>query len=165
MITHKLKFVLIGNTEVGKTALLLRLVEGKFSSTIPTIGVEFRKRNEIIDQNDWVVELWDTTGQERYRKVVSQFFRGIHGAIVVFDLTNESSLDVVEGWVADINNCAPESTPKILFGNKSDLLEEELSKELKEKIERIANANNLIYFQGSVKTGDNVEEMYCKLLR
>lgn len=63
MQDRKLKFIMIGNMMVGKTALLLRLVEGKFHSTTTTIGIEFRKRMELIDQNDWVVELWDTTGQ------------------------------------------------------------------------------------------------------
>lgn len=63
MIDRKMKFILIGNTEVGKTAMILRLVEGKFSPTMTTIGIEFRKRTELIDQNDWAVELWDTTGQ------------------------------------------------------------------------------------------------------
>lgn len=75
----------------------------------------------------------------------------------MFDLTDEKTLDVVPGWVADINNSAPENTPKMLFGNKADLVEGEISPALKEKIEKIARDNNLDYFQGSVKTGDNVE--------
>lgn len=147
---------MVGNTMVGKSALLLRLIEGKWIGTIPTVGIEFRKRKELIDQNDWVVELWDTTGQERFKKVVSQFFRGIHGAILVFDLTNERTLEAVADWIKEINNVVPDTTPKVLFGNKADLLEGELPLATKEKIDQIVKDYNLTYFQGSVKTGDNV---------
>ncbi len=67
MNNRRLKFVLVGNSNVGKTAMLLRLAEGQFYPTTSTIGVEFKRRIEVIDQNEWIVEVWDTTGQPRYR--------------------------------------------------------------------------------------------------
>ncbi len=81
----------------------------------------------------------------------------MHGIAVVFDLTDEKSLDSVPKWLFDINSIVPEITPKVLFGNKTDLLTEGVPAGMKEKIERIVSENNLIYFQGSVKTGDKVE--------
>lgn len=78
------------------------------------------------------MELWDTTGQERFRKVVSQFFRGIHGAIIVFDLSQPKSLETVLYWVGELNNYTSESMPRILFGNKEDLLEAPIKPEFQQ---------------------------------
>ena len=97
--THAYKLLIIGNSGVGKTCLIHRLVRGEMRpTTLPTIGVEFSSLNHTIGNDNIKAQIWDTSGQERFRAICSAHFRRAVGAIIVFDLTNSGSFDAVESW-------------------------------------------------------------------
>merc|ERR1719242_3009091 len=119
------KLVLIGDSGVGKSCLLLRFADDAFTeSYISTIGVDFRFRTVKIDKKTVKLQIWDTAGQERFRTITSAYYRGADGIIMVYDVTNYESFDHVEEWLSEVDRYANEGTAKLLVGNKADLVEE-----------------------------------------
>ncbi|KAJ1619060.1 P-loop containing nucleoside triphosphate hydrolase protein [Pavlovales sp. CCMP2436] len=114
--------VLIGDSGVGKSCLLLRFADDTWmDSYISTIGVDFKIRTIELDGKTIKLQIWDTAGQERFRTISSTYYRGAHGIIVVYDVTNGHSFGSVTEWLAEINKYARENVSKLLVGNKSDL--------------------------------------------
>lgn len=114
--------VLIGDTGVGKSCLLLRFADDTFTENyISTIGVDFRFRTVKIDRKTVKLQIWDTAGQERYRTITSAYYRGADGIIMVFDVTMEDSYRHINDWLQEVNRYASEGTCKLLVGNKVDL--------------------------------------------
>jgi len=113
--------VLIGDSGVGKSCLLLRFADDKWTdSYISTIGVDFKIRTIELDQKTIKLQIWDTAGQERFRTISSTYYRGAHGIIVVYDVTNKTSFDNVKRWLTEIDKYAREGVNKLLVGNKAD---------------------------------------------
>merc|ERR1719419_1964089 len=103
----------MGDSGVGKSCLLLRFADDSFTdSYISTIGVDFRFRTEEIDEKTVKLQIWDTAGQERFRTITSAYYRGAHGIIIVYDVTNEESFVHVEEWLSEVDRHASESTKK-----------------------------------------------------
>src|SRR5690349_21351029 len=99
--THKI--LLVGDTGVGKTCLFTRFAEDKFNlGELSTIGVDFKIKNVEIDNQKCRLQLWDTAGQERFKTIVSSYYRGAAGIIIIFDLTDEETFHDVEYWMAEI---------------------------------------------------------------
>jgi len=115
------KLVLIGDSGVGKSCLLLRFADDAFTeSYISTIGVDFRFRTVKIDKKTVKLQIWDTAGQERFRTITSAYYRGADGIIMVYDVTSVESFDHVNDWLNEVNRYASEGTCKLLVGNKND---------------------------------------------
>merc|ERR1711860_461695 len=110
----------IGDSGVGKSSILLRFADDMFSgSYITTIGVDFKIRTITVDNEKVKLQIWDTAGQERFRTITSTYYRGTHGVIVVYDVTNAESFVNVKRWLHEIDqNC--EIVNKVLVGNKND---------------------------------------------
>jgi Ras-related protein Rab-1A len=116
------KLVLIGDSGVGKSCLLLRFADDNFTdSYISTIGVDFRFRTIHVDKKVIKLQIWDTAGQERFRTITSAYYRGADGIIMVYDVTSRESFDHVEEWLSEVDRYANENTAKLLVGNKADL--------------------------------------------
>jgi Ras-related protein Rab-1A len=122
--------VLIGDTGVGKSCLLLRFADDTFTGNdISTIGVDFRFRTVKIDKKTVKLQIWDTAGQERYRTITSAYYRGADGIIMVYDVTNEDSFRHINDWLLEVNRYASETTCKLIVGNKIDLPDKVISTE------------------------------------
>ncbi|XP_051995366.1 ras-related protein Rab-35-like isoform X2 [Xyrauchen texanus] len=117
---HLFKLLIIGDSNVGKSSLLLRFADNSFSgSYITTIGVDFKIRTVEIDGERVKLQIWDTAGQERFRTITSTYYRNTHGVIIVYDVTNPESFINVKRWLNEISqNC--DNVCKILVGNKND---------------------------------------------
>ena len=117
-----LKVLVIGEAGVGKSSLMLRFTEEKFSTDIlPTVGLDFRVK--VMDHKGYSVKLsiWDTAGQERFKNITSAYFRGAHGVVLVYDITSRRSFENLENWVAEEAKYSREKeTMKLVVGNKSD---------------------------------------------
>eukprot|EP00887_Chlorella_sp_A99_P006405 scaffold3.g6405.t1 len=120
------KLLLIGDSGVGKSCLLLRFADDTYTeSYISTIGVDFKIRTVELDGKVIKLQIWDTAGQERFRTITSSYYRGAHGIIVVFDVTDQDSFNNVKQWLNEIDRrahgYANENVNKLLVGNKVDL--------------------------------------------
>merc|ERR1712110_968384 len=116
------KVLIIGNSCVGKSNILLRFSENVFhESFLPTIGVDFKIKN--VEVNDKVVKLhiWDTAGQERFKTITATYYKGAHGIILVYDITDRQTFQDIENWLGEIQQHASPNVAKLLVGNKCDL--------------------------------------------
>ena len=159
-----LKVLTAGEGGVGKTTLLHRYVEGKFSSeTKMTIGVEFFLKELNIDGQKVMLQLWDFGGQERFRFLLESYVIGARGALLMFDLTRAMTLENIEQWVKICRKEDP-NLPILFLGSKADLTEDICVEE--DYIEEFKNHFNLYdYLKISSKTGENVELSFENLTR
>lgn len=116
------KLLLIGDSGVGKSCLLLRFADDTYTeSYISTIGVDFKIRTIDLDGKTIKLQIWDTAGQERFRTITSSYYRGAHGIIVVYDCTDQDTFNNVKQWLEEIDRYACDNVNKLLVGNKCDL--------------------------------------------
>ncbi|XP_055339144.1 ras-related protein Rab-35-like [Paramacrobiotus metropolitanus] len=155
---HLFKLLIIGDSGVGKSSLLLRFSDNTFTgSYITTIGVDFKIRTLEINGERVKLQIWDTAGQERFRTITSTYYRGTHGVIVVYDVTNGESFGNIKRWLEEIeNNC--ENVSSILVGNKDDDPERKVV--TTSDAQRVAVASGIPLFETSAKENRNVEEMF-----
>ncbi|XP_007432282.1 ras-related protein Rab-35-like [Python bivittatus] len=155
---HLFKLLIIGDSGVGKSSLLLRFADNTFSgSYITTIGVDFKIRTLVINGERVKLQIWDTAGQERFRTITSTYYRNTHGVIIVYDVTNAESFVNVKRWLHEIGqNC--DNVCKILVGNKC----EDLSRKQVETLDarRFSDQMGVRLFETSAKENLNVEEMF-----
>ncbi|XP_064425725.1 ras-related protein Rab-35 [Latimeria chalumnae] len=155
---HLFKLLIIGDSGVGKSSLLLRFADNTFSgSYITTIGVDFKIRTVEINGEKVKLQIWDTAGQERFRTITSTYYRNTHGVIIVYDITNAESFVNVKRWLHEIGqNC--DSVCKILVGNKND----DPSRKQVETADarRFCDQMGIRLFETSAKENINVEEMF-----
>ncbi|EEC49651.1 predicted protein [Phaeodactylum tricornutum CCAP 1055/1] len=156
------KLVLIGDSGVGKSCLLLRFADDAFTeSYISTIGVDFRFRTVKIDKKTVKLQIWDTAGQERFRTITSAYYRGADGIIMVFDVTSTDSFDHVNDWLKEVNRYAAEGTVKLLVGNKSDRTADRVVTE--EQAREFADELGIPFIETSAKSAKNVEEAFLTM--
>ena len=161
MINNNLEFKYQG---VGKSNLLLRFADDSFTNSyITTIGVDFRFRTINIDMKIIKLQIWDTAGQERFRTITSAYYRGAHGIIMVYDVTNYQSFKHVEEWLNEINRHCVENTQKIIIGNKSDLSDNK--KVSYEEALKYADLLNVSFLETSAKNGTNVETIFLTVAK
>jgi small GTP-binding protein len=156
------KVVLLGDSGVGKTALVERVTEDIFqNSHVPTVGAQFISLELGTGEQKCFLELWDTAGQEVFRSLVGFYAREAEGAFILFDVTNRESYDSLPGWLEFIRDNSPQAI-LVVFANKIDLSDER--KVLKEESETFAQERKLIFFEGSAKTGENVRDAFEKVV-
>merc|ERR1712226_1673506 len=115
------KLLLIGDSGVGKSCLLLRFADDSYlDSYISTIGVDFKIRTVEQDGKTIKLQIWDTAGQERFRTITSSYYRGAHGIIIVYDVTDQETFNNVRTWITEIEKYSSAGVCKILVGNKCD---------------------------------------------
>jgi len=156
---HLFKLLLIGDSGVGKSCLLLRFTDDTYTeSYISTIGVDFKIRTIELDSKRIKLQIWDTAGQERFRTITSSYYRGAHGIIVVYDVTDQVSFNNVKQWLQEIDRYACESVNKLLVGNKCDLTTKKVvdSNTAKE----FADGLGIPCLETSAKSATNVEEAF-----
>ena len=118
---HFIKLIVIGDTSVGKTSLLLRFSENTFSAQhIATIGIDFKIKNMQMDGKNVKLQIWDTAGQERFRTITQSYYKGANGILLAFDTTNLASFNSMQTWLGQIETHANEDVLKILVATKCD---------------------------------------------
>ncbi|CBZ53035.1 putative Ras family domain-containing protein [Neospora caninum Liverpool] len=161
---HLFKLVLIGDSGVGKSCLLLRFSDDAFTeSYITTIGVDFRFRTINVDNEIVKLQIWDTAGQERFRTITSAYYRGADGIVLVYDVTDRDSFGHVDEWLAEVNRYANENTCKILVGNKCEKADDRQVSA--EEGQRKAEELGISFIETSAKNAINVDEAFTVVAR
>ncbi|KAH9259010.1 hypothetical protein BASA81_002636 [Batrachochytrium salamandrivorans] len=154
------KIVLIGDSGVGKSCLLLRFADDAFTeSYLSTIGVDFRFKSVSVGAKRAKLQIWDTAGQERFRTITSAYYRSASAIITVYDVTNKDTFDHVQDWLGEINKYADPGTIRLLVGNKADCAAEDRQVTL-EQGELLARELGIPFLETSAKTSDNVEAAF-----
>jgi len=158
------KLLVIGDSGVGKSSLLVRFSDGTFSdSFITTIGVDYKVKNLEIDGKPVKLQIWDTAGQERFRTITSSYYRAANGILLVYDITEYETFKGISKWITEINRYASEDLVKILIGNKCDLVSER--KVPYETGSELAQQLGIDFYETSAKEKVNVEKSFEKLAR
>eukprot|EP00568_Trieres_chinensis_P007615 CAMPEP_0183295790 /NCGR_PEP_ID=MMETSP0160_2-20130417/3614_1 /TAXON_ID=2839 ORGANISM="Odontella Sinensis, Strain Grunow 1884" /NCGR_SAMPLE_ID=MMETSP0160_2 /ASSEMBLY_ACC=CAM_ASM_000250 /LENGTH=213 /DNA_ID=CAMNT_0025457323 /DNA_START=172 /DNA_END=810 /DNA_ORIENTATION=+ len=157
------KVLLIGDSGVGKTSLLTRFADDAFTSChLATIGVDFKIRTIDLNGKTVKLQLWDTAGQERFRCIVKGYYRGSHGIIVVYDVTDRESFDNVKEWLLEVERYAyAQDTRIILVGNKIDLVTRRAVPTA--EAEAFAKARDIMFIEASAKSAENVNQAFLSL--
>ena len=158
------KILLIGDSGVGKSCLLLRFADDSWTdSHISTIGVDFKIKTLNCDGKIIKLQIWDTAGQERFRTITSSYYRGAQGIILVFDCTDMESFNNVKQWLGEIDRYACENVNKLLVGNKTDLVDQRVVDATVAK--EFADSMEIPYIETSAKNAYNVEETFITMAR
>lgn len=163
-----LKILIIGESGVGKSSLLLRFTDDTFDpEQAATIGVDFKVKTLTVDGNKAKLAIWDTAGQERFRTLTPSYYRGAQGVILVYDVANKASFTKLDAWLNELETFATKhDMVKMLVGNKIDKEKREVSKEEGLKF---ARKHHMLFIEASAKTKEGVqcafEELVEKILQ
>jgi len=160
--TCHFKLVLLGDTAVGKSCLVVRFVRDEFFDfQEPTIGAAFLTQTVTLDDATVKFEIWDTAGQERYRSLAPMYYRGAAAAVVVYDITNKDSYAGAKSWVKELQRRGDPNVVIALAGNKADNSANRAVET--EEVQAYAAENGVIFFETSAKTAQNVRELFVDI--
>ena len=155
---HLFKLLIIGESGVGKTALLVRYTDDSFSQNhINTIGIDFKIKVLDMEGKHIKLQIWDTAGQERFRTITKTYYKGAQGIILTFDVTDQDSFKNIGNWIKQIEANAQNSAIKVLVGNKCDKPDRVVTPEEGNKL---AADYNMKYLETSAKANQNVTEVF-----
>ena len=161
-----IKLLTLGETEVGKTSIVLRYSDDKFhDNKIATIGIDFKikiikKGNEKIK-----VSIYDTAGQERFKNIVKHYYKGANGVLLIYDITKRDTFEKLEFWLEDLKENSDNLNNLFIYliGNKNDL--EERREVDFEEANNFAKEKNIPYIEVSAKTGNNIKKLFDEMIK
>ena len=157
------KIIIVGDSGVGKTNIMTKYIKNEFHGKFKvTVGVDLFTKEFDIEGHKIKAQIFDTAGQERFRALIPQYYKGTKGAFVVYDITSEITFNAIDKWVSEIRAVADKRIILILIGNKSDL--EDLRKVTKENGEKKAKELGLAFLETSALNGDNLENAFNKMI-
>ena len=160
---HLFKLLIIGESGVGKTCLLLRFTDDSFTANhLTTIGIDFKIKIINLENKLIKLQIWDTAGQERFRTITKTYYKGAHGIILTYDVTDQNSFKNIRNWIKQIEANAQTSVKKVLVGNKCDKPDRVVTEEEGKKL---ADDYNMSFFETSAKTNQNVTEVFTYLTK
>ena len=159
--SYSVKFIIVGDSSVGKSNILLRFSRNTFDpGHQATLGIEFANKHLIYNNTDYLIQIWDTAGQENFRSVTRAYYKASAVAMVVYDITKEDSFLHIQNWLHDCKELAPRTVILVLIGNKTDLEDQRVV--ARERGENLAKENNMIFFETSALNGNGIEEAFKK---
>ncbi|XP_064544732.1 ras-related protein Rab-26 isoform X1 [Drosophila montana] len=160
------KVIMLGDSGVGKTSLLIRFRDGRYvpSYFLSTVGIDFRNKVVVVDGTRVKLQIWDTAGQERFRSVTHAYYRDAHALLLLYDVTNKTTFDNIRAWLGEIREYAQEDVVIVLIGNKADCGSSERQVK-REDGERLGREHNVPFMETSAKTGLNVELAFTAVAR
>jgi Rab family protein len=166
---HLYKIIIIGDTCVGKTAILSKYLKGVFpTSPLSTVATEFATKIIQIKEGGYIkAQIWDTAGQEKYKSITYHHYKKSVGGLIVYDITKRSSYDNVKNWYNDLMTLGEKGCIIALVGNKLDLIEKNKNKREVPLIEAqsYAEDNHMLFFETSAYNGNNINDIFEELLQ
>ena len=159
------KILLLGDSSVGKTCFLMRYSDNTFQEIhMSTIGLDYKLKNVQLDDGKIVkIQIWDTAGQDRFRSITKNYYKGAHGIILIYDVTSRKTYENIKNWVSQIKEEVSEKVTIILVGNKID--DEKNRKVTTEEGENMAKECRLDFFETSAKSGVNIDSTFNELVK
>ena len=159
------KVLLLGDSTVGKTCFLLRYCDKTFEDAhLMTVGLDYRLKSMVLkNEKNVKLQIWDTAGQDRFRAITKNYYKGANGIILIYDVTNLQSYENVKNWIAQIKESASQNVIVYLVGNKIDVKEEDRCVKTEDG-KKIAEEFNLPFFESSAKLGININEIFEKIV-
>ena len=159
------KILLLGDSSVGKTCFLMRYTDNTFQEIhMSTIGLDYKLKNVQLDDGKIVkIQIWDTAGQDRFRSITKNYYKGAHGIILIYDVTSRKTFENVKNWVTQIREEVSDKVSIILVGNKIDDVEGRKVKT--EEGEIMAKECGLSFFETSAKSGENIDNTFNELVK
>ena len=158
-IEKSFKILLLGDSSVGKTCFLKRYIDDTFQDVyLSTIGFDYKYKCITLKEGKNIkLQIWDTAGQERFRTIAKSYYKGAHGIILMYDVTDQKSFDSIKKWLEQIKEEAPNKVSVLLVANKIDIEKRIITKE---DGENIAKSYNLDIYESSAKDNINVSEAF-----
>jgi small GTP-binding protein len=159
------KVLLLGDSSVGKTCFLLRYCDKSFQDVhLSTIGLDYRLKSMTLKNNKNIkLQIWDTAGQDRFRAITKNYYKGANGIILIYDVTNMQTYENVKNWISQIKEEANPNVIIYLVGNKIDVPDDQRLVKAEDG-QKIADEFNLPFNEASAKDGTNVNEIFQELL-
>ena len=159
------KILLLGDSSVGKTCFLMRYADNTFQEIhMSTIGLDYKLKNVQLDDGKIVkVQIWDTAGQDRFRSITKNYYKGAHGIILIYDVTSRKTFENVKNWVEQIEEEVSDKVNIILVGNKID--DEKNRKVTTEEGKQMADSCKLEFFETSAKSGVGIDSTFNELVK
>ena len=153
------KILLLGDSSVGKSSLFLSFMDKSWNETfVPTIGVDFKIKTINVNNMNIKYQVWDTAGQERFRTIISSYYKGAHGILLVYDITLKESFESLNDWLNEIKKNTSKNIVKVLIGNKIDLNDKRVISF--DEAKEFADNNSMKYIETSAKTSTNVDQAF-----
>jgi small GTP-binding protein len=159
------KILLLGDSSVGKTCFLMRYSDNTFQEIhMSTIGLDYKLKNVQLDDGNIVkIQIWDTAGQDRFRSITKNYYKGAHGIILIYDITSRKTYENIKNWVTQIKEEVSDKVNIILVGNKID--DEKNRKVSTEEGEKMAKEIGFDFYETSAKTGINIDSTFNDLVK
>mmetsp|Transcript_18458 Transcript_18458/g.56665 ORF Transcript_18458/g.56665 Transcript_18458/m.56665 type:complete len:198 (-) Transcript_18458:1487-2080(-) len=158
-----LKVIILGDSGVGKTALMNQYVTKRFSSAYKaTIGADFLTKEVMIEDKLVTLQIWDTAGQEKYHSLAGMYYRGAAAAVLVYDVTSQSSFERMKDWAAELDETGPENIVLGVAGNKADLADERRQVDAK-AAKAYASQRGAFFVETSAKEDTGVAELFSAI--
>ena len=159
------KILLLGDSSLGKTCFLMRYTDNTFQEIhMSTIGLDYKLKNVQLDDGKMVkIQIWDTAGQDRFRSITKNYYKGAHGIILIYDITNQKTFENVKNWINQIKEEVSNKVTIILVGNKID--DEDHRVVSTEQGEKMAKDFGLMFFECSAKSGVNIDSTFNELVK
>ena len=166
---HLYKIIIIGDTSVGKTALLSKYLKGIFpTSPLSTVATEFATKIIQIKEGGYIkAQIWDTAGEEKYKSITYHHYKKSVGGLIVYDITKRSTFENVKNWYNDLIYKAEKGCIIALIGNKLDLVEKNGKKRevSKEEAQSYAEDNHMLFYETSALNGNNISDIFEELMQ
>lgn len=158
------KILLLGDSSVGKTCFLMRYADSTFQEVhMSTVGLDYRLKEMVMeDQKSVTVQIWDTAGQDRFRAITKNYYKGADGIALIYDVTNRSSFQNITTWISQIKDCASSYVKIIIVGNKID--KTNMIQVSTDEISKLASEYNLKFIEASAKNNIRIDECFTLLI-
>lgn len=152
------KVLIIGDSGVGKTCLLLRFSDNDFTTShLATIGIDFKMKTIDVDGKRVKMQIWDTAGQDRFKTITQTYYKGAMGIMLAYAVNDRESFQNIENWMKQIREHASEDVCKILVGNKADMADRCVDFE---EGKRLADSYGIKFYETSAKDARNVNDAF-----